>query len=117
MGKYVLSPNFYYLPSIEFSPFCEFNPELPSSQMPVTILVVDDEPDLESLITQKFRKQIREKQYEFLFAQNGVEALGRLEEYPAVSMILSDINMPEMDGLTLLNKVNELNNPALKTVI
>jgi sigma-B regulation protein RsbU (phosphoserine phosphatase) len=85
--------------------------------MSVTILVVDDEPDLESLITQKFRKQIRDKQYEFLFAQNGIQALARLEEYPTVSMILSDINMPEMDGLTLLSKLKELNNPTLKTVI
>lgn len=85
--------------------------------MGVKILVVDDEPDLESLIRQKFRKQIREDLYSFVFAQNGVEALTRIEEHSDVSMILSDINMPEMDGLTLLLKLGELNNPALKAVI
>ena len=85
--------------------------------MGVKILVVDDEPDLESLIRQKFRKQIREDLYSFVFAQNGVEALTRIEEHSDVSMILSDINMPEMDGLTLLSRLGELNNPALKAVI
>ena len=73
--------------------------------MGVKILVVDDEPDLESLIRQKFRKQIREDLYSFVFAQNGVEALTRIEEHSDVSMILSDINMPEMDGLTLLSRL------------
>jgi phosphoserine phosphatase RsbU/P len=85
--------------------------------MPEKIMVVDDEPDLESLIRQKFRRQIREKEYDFVFAGNGLEALARLLEYPEVGLILSDINMPEMDGLTLLAKLNELKNPALKTVI
>jgi phosphoserine phosphatase RsbU/P len=81
------------------------------------ILVVDDEPDLELLIRQKFRKQIRENEYEFTFAQNGVQALERIAEHPEIGMILSDINMPEMDGLTLLHKIGELQNPALKAVI
>ncbi len=85
--------------------------------MPVKMLVVDDEPDLESLIRQRFRKQIRESEYEFVFAHNGIEALQRLTEHPETNMILSDINMPEMDGLTLLQKLHEMNNPALKTVI
>jgi sigma-B regulation protein RsbU (phosphoserine phosphatase) len=81
------------------------------------MLVVDDEPDLESLIRQRFRKQVRDNEYEFIFAQNGVEALQRLVDHPDTSMILSDINMPEMDGLTLLLKLTELKNPALKAVI
>lgn len=81
------------------------------------ILVVDDEPDLELLIRQRFRKQIREDELRFEFAQNGVQALQKLDEHRDISMILSDINMPEMDGLTLLEKVAELNNPALKSVI
>src|ERR1041384_186814 len=85
--------------------------------MPVKMLVVDDEPDLESLIRQKFRKQIRDKEYEFLFAQNGVEALVKIADHPDVSVVLSDINMPEMDGLTLLMKLDEFKNPALKSVI
>jgi len=81
------------------------------------ILVVDDEPDLEVLIKQKFRKEIRENELQFVFAQNGVQALERLEEHKDVSVVLSDINMPEMDGLTLLQKLHEMNNPALKSVI
>ena len=81
------------------------------------ILVVDDEVDLEPLIRQRFRKQIREGTYDFLFAHNGLEALAKLIEYPEIGIILSDINMPEMDGLTLLLKLKELKNPSLKTVI
>jgi sigma-B regulation protein RsbU (phosphoserine phosphatase) len=85
--------------------------------MPVKMLIVDDETDLESLIRQRFRKQIRENEYQFVFAHSGVEALQRMTEHPDIGLVLSDINMPEMDGLTLLEKINELNNPALKAVI
>ncbi|MBX3009327.1 MAG: SpoIIE family protein phosphatase [Melioribacteraceae bacterium] len=81
------------------------------------MLVVDDEPDLESMIRQKFRKKINEGRYEFVFASNGLEALSRLLEHKDIGIVLSDINMPEMDGLTLLAKLNELRNPALRTVI
>ncbi len=80
------------------------------------ILVADDEADLEVLIRQKFRQKIREQHYEFVFAINGLEALKRLEEHPDVAIILSDINMPEMDGLTLLGKINELA-PLSRTVM
>jgi class 3 adenylate cyclase/FixJ family two-component response regulator len=80
------------------------------------ILVVDDEADLEVLIKQKFRQKIREHQYEFLFAMNGIKALEQLQEHQDVDMVLSDINMPEMDGLTLLSKLNEQNS-LLKSVI
>ena len=83
----------------------------------VKIMVVDDEVDLEPLVRQKFRRQIREGIYDFVFAYNGLEALTRLIEYPSIGIILSDINMPEMDGLTLLTKLKELKNPGLKTVI
>ncbi len=85
--------------------------------MPEKMLVVDDEPDLESLIRQRFRKKIRDGEYDFVFASNGLEALSRLLEHKDIGIILSDINMPEMDGLTLLAKLNELRNPALRTVI
>ncbi len=80
------------------------------------ILVVDDEPDLEVLIKQRFRKQIRDRQYEFLFAVNGVDALDRIRDSEDLDIVLSDINMPEMDGLTLLDKMGQLN-PILKAVI
>jgi adenylate cyclase len=80
------------------------------------ILVVDDEPDLEVLIKQRFRKQIRDKQYEFAFAINGVEALDKIKESEDLDIVLSDINMPEMDGLTLLDKIGPLN-PIIKAVI
>jgi class 3 adenylate cyclase/FixJ family two-component response regulator len=80
------------------------------------ILVVDDEPDLEVLIKQKFRQKIREHQYEFIFAANGVEALQKLEADREIDIVLSDINMPEMDGLTLLSKLAEQKG-LLKSVI
>lgn len=80
------------------------------------ILVVDDEADLEALIRQKFRQKIREQQYEFVFAMNGVKALEQLEEHKDVDVVLSDINMPEMDGLTLLSRLGEQHS-LLKSVI
>ncbi|MCX6258139.1 MAG: SpoIIE family protein phosphatase [Bacteroidia bacterium] len=83
----------------------------------IKIMVVDDEIDLEPLIRQKFRKQIRDGVYEFVFALNGLEALTKLIEQPEIRLILTDINMPEMDGLTLLTRLKELKDPGLKTVI
>ncbi len=80
------------------------------------ILVVDDEPDLELLVKQKFRRKIRENLYEFVFAQNGEEALQKVKEHPDLDIILSDINMPVMDGLTLLSRLPEAN-PMLKAVV
>jgi len=80
------------------------------------ILVVDDEADLEVLIKQKFRQKIRQNEYEFIFAINGRHALEQLDEHHDVDVVLSDINMPEMDGLTLLSKLNE-RNALLKSVI
>ena len=80
------------------------------------ILVVDDESDLEVLIKQKFRQKIREHSYEFIFAANGKLALEQLLLHDDVDVVLSDINMPEMDGLTLLSKLNEQNG-LLKSVI
>jgi len=80
------------------------------------ILVADDEEDLEVLIRQKFRQKIREQQYEFVFAHNGNEALDKMQQHPDIAIVLSDINMPEMDGLTLLTKLNETS-PLTKTVM
>src|SRR6187402_529044 len=80
------------------------------------ILVVDDEADLEALIKQKFRQKIREHHYEFVFASNGRHALEQLAAHTDVDVVLSDINMPEMDGLTLLSRLAE-DNTLLKSVI
>jgi CheY-like chemotaxis protein len=74
------------------------------------ILVVDDEPDLEYLILQKFRKKIVSNEYVFEFARNGAQALEKIVNNTSINLILTDINMPVMDGLTLLSKINELNN-------
>ncbi len=80
------------------------------------ILVADDETDLEVLIKQKFRQKIREKDYEFVFAINGNDALAKLALHPDIDILLSDINMPEMDGLTLLSRIGETS-PLVKSVI
>jgi adenylate cyclase len=84
--------------------------------MSAKILVVDDEPDLEGLILQKFRRQIRDGSVSFLFAHDGVEALAMLHGNRDVDMVLSDINMPGMDGLSLLGKLQE-GDENLSTVI
>ncbi|GAB3747605.1 adenylate/guanylate cyclase domain-containing protein [Spirosoma pomorum] len=84
--------------------------------MNAKVLVVDDETDLELLIKQKFRRQIREKQYEFVFAHDGHEALSLLDQQPDIDLVLTDLNMPGMDGLTLLLRLHE-SNPMMKAVI
>ena len=84
--------------------------------IPSRILVVDDEPDVEALVTQKFRRQVREGEMDFLFARDGQHALEVLDGDADIDMVLSDINMPRMDGLTLLDRLNELHGD-LKTVI
>jgi adenylate cyclase len=75
--------------------------------MTATILFVDDEPDLEALILQKFRRQIRDGLIAIIFARDGLDALQSLEQNPHVDMVVSDINMPRMDGLSLLAKLQE----------
>ena len=71
------------------------------------LLIVDDEPDVEVLMTQRFRRQIREKKFLLFFARNGIQALEVLAKEPDIRLVISDINMPEMDGLTLLRNINE----------
>ena len=84
--------------------------------MTAKILVVDDEPQLERLIRQRFRKKIKSAEYEFSFAQNGPEALEILSQNGGIDIVLTDINMPKMDGLTFLTKLDELNK-QLKAVM
>ena len=84
--------------------------------MTYRILVVDDEPDLEPLVLQRMRRQIRRGRYEFVFAHNGVEALEQLEADPAIDMVISDINMPRMDGLTLLDQIPNVS-PDIRAII
>jgi len=81
------------------------------------ILVVDDEPDLQMLMMQKFRHKVKSKEYEFLFAENGVEALEVVSQNKDIALVLSDINMPKMDGLTLLEELKSIGRSDLRTVI
>jgi adenylate cyclase len=84
--------------------------------MTTRILVVDDEPDLEALVLQKFRHQIRDKSVSFTFAHDGVEALAALKANGDIDLVVTDINMPRMDGLSLLQKLQE-NEDNIMTVI
>ena len=83
----------------------------------VKILSVDDEAPIELMMRHHFRRKIRSGEYEFFFAHNGLEALAVLANTPDIEIILCDINMPEMDGLTLLAKVNEMHNPAMRVIM
>ncbi len=75
---------------------------------PIKILVVDDEPDVAPLIRQQFRRQVRRGEYAFVFAYDGLEALAALDADPDIDIVLTDINMPRMDGLTLLSSIGRL---------
>ena len=81
-----------------------------------TILVVDDEPDVPPMVRQRLRPEIRQGKYSFLFAGDGAEALETMREHREVDMVISDINMPRMDGLTLIERVSECN-PEVRSVI
>ncbi|MFN4174730.1 MAG: SpoIIE family protein phosphatase, partial [Parachlamydiaceae bacterium] len=84
--------------------------------MPVKILVVDDETDLQMLITQKFRKQIQGNDFQFVFAKNGEEALSKLRNDEDIEIVLTDIEMPKMDGLELLSNIAKMNR-VVKSII
>jgi signal transduction histidine kinase/AraC-like DNA-binding protein len=84
--------------------------------MKTKILLADDEADLEDLFKQQFRSQIQTNTYEFIFVRDGQQALQVLEQQSDIDVVLSDINMPGMDGLTLLSKLQEIN-PFIRTII
>jgi sigma-B regulation protein RsbU (phosphoserine phosphatase) len=81
------------------------------------ILVVDDEPDLEIMVSQRLRKKIRTGEYILHFVFNGQEALDKLDEVPQITLVITDISMPVMSGLELLHKIKEKQNPMLKVII
>ena len=81
------------------------------------ILMVDDEVDLEVLVRQRMRREIRSGKYAFLFAHDGVEALEILARHDDIDLVLSDINMPRMDGLTLLEKIPSVDTDLRAVVI
>ena len=81
------------------------------------ILMVDDEPDLKPLVMIRMRRDIRAGRYEFIFAEDGVEAVGILSSDKGVDIIITDINMPRMDGLTLLNQISKINPDTVTIVV
>lgn len=85
--------------------------------MTARILIVDDEPDLEALVRQMFRYQIRDKSLTFLFARDGIEALATLEEDNGIDLVIADIKMPRMDGLSLLKKLQESDRKVATIVV
>lgn len=80
------------------------------------VLMVDDEKDLEFLARQKFRKALAEKKFQLIFAQNGQEALDIIKSDPEIRVVISDINMPEIDGLTLLKLTHDIR-PEIRTIL
>ncbi len=82
-----------------------------------TILVVDDEPDVEALLSQKFRRRVASGELTLRFAGDGFEALASLQADPAVDLVLADINMPRMDGLTLLGRLQEAEEPVATVIV
>jgi sigma-B regulation protein RsbU (phosphoserine phosphatase) len=85
--------------------------------MPAKILIVDDEADVELLIRQRFRHEMREGVYDFVFARNGAEALTAVSADPTIDLVVSDINMPVMDGLTLLTRLGEQQDPPATVIV
>ena len=84
---------------------------------PAKILAVDDEADIERLIRQRFRRQIRAGEFELRFAHHGEEALSAIAAEPDIDLLLLDINMPIMDGLTLLSVLRERQSPVRSIII
>ena len=88
-----------------------------SDLVPAKILAVDDEADFELLLRQRFRHQIRAREFDFRFACHGEEALSKLADEPDIELLLLDINMPVMDGLTLLAELRARQSPARAIIV
>ncbi|MCA3246161.1 MAG: response regulator [Azospirillum sp.] len=82
-----------------------------------TILVVDDEPDLEALVRQKFRRKVSASEWRLVFARDGQEALETIATDPTIDLVLTDINMPRMDGLTMLGRLQQTSDPVATIVV
>src|ERR1051326_4846867 len=95
-----------------YASYPRHRPKDPRMPDPAKILGVDDEADFEALIRQRFRRQIRDGEFTFRFAHDGEKALDLLAAEPDIELILLDINMPVMDGLTLLNELRERQSPV-----
>jgi adenylate cyclase len=80
------------------------------------ILVVDDEEDQEELIRQRLMNKPFLQEYEFVFVRNGLQAFQKIKDHPDIEIALMDINMPEMDGFTVLQKIKTIN-PLLSTIL
>jgi len=86
------------------------------SLVTTTVLIVDDEEDIDILTRQRFRREIQAGEYAFYFARNGQEALERVEETTSIDIVVTDVNMPQMNGFELLLKMRD-KHPEIKTVI
>jgi adenylate cyclase len=85
--------------------------------MSAKILFVDDEPDQAKLVQRMFRSKIRAGEISFLFASDGEEALDVLHQEPGIDLVVSDINMPRMDGLTLLERLSQESKPVKAVIV
>ncbi|NCF29150.1 MAG: response regulator [Gammaproteobacteria bacterium] len=85
--------------------------------MSAKVLFVDDEPDQAKLVQRMFRNKIRAGEISFLFASDGEEALDILHQEPGIDLVVSDINMPRMDGLTLLERLSQEDKPVKAVIV